>query len=69
MAAILDAQLAGRPFLVGDRFTLADIALGTHVHRWLSLPIERPRMPHLEAWYDGLRMRPGARQVINQTLS
>lgn len=69
MAAILDVHLSDRPFLVGGAFTLADIAVGTHVHRWLNLPIERPRMPHLEAWYDGLRMRPGARQVVAQALT
>jgi glutathione S-transferase len=44
-----------RAFIVGDRLTLADIALGLSVHRWLLLPAEKPEMPVLEAYHERLR--------------
>lgn len=56
---IVDAQLAGRRFLCGEHVTLADIALGCWVHRWFLLPIERPDLPRLAAYYEALKTRPG----------
>ena len=49
---MLDARLANRPFIGGDALTIADIALGNAVHRWFKLPIDRPELPRLRAWYD-----------------
>ncbi len=64
VARILDARLADRPYVAGDAFSVADISVGAHGHRWLNLPIERPALPHLQAWYERLRSRPGAQQVL-----
>ena len=44
--------------------TLADIALGCWVHRWFALPIERPDLPNLTAYYETLKTRPGFAQHI-----
>jgi glutathione S-transferase len=68
-AAVLDAQLARRRFLIGDTFTTADIVVGCAAHRWLHLPLERVRRPHLERWYAELKSRPGSRQVTSQALA
>ena len=68
-AAALDAQLATRRFLTGERFTAADIVVGTAVHRWLHLPLERAPRPNLERYYLELKSRPGSRQVTSQALS
>ena len=56
--ALLDRQLAGRDWVAGPDFTLADIPLGPHAHRWFSFDIARPDTPHLRAWYDRLLARP-----------
>ena len=64
IAVILDGAVAGKPYLAGDTFSVADIALGAHAHRWLNLPIDRPALPALEAWYGRIRPRPGARQAL-----
>lgn len=56
---IVDAQVTGQRFLCGDHVTLADIALGCWVHRWHVLPIERPDLPNLAAYYAALKTRPG----------
>lgn len=56
---ILDTALAGRPYVGGAEFSLADIPLGVHAHRWISFQgIEKPPQPHLRAWYDRLCARP-----------
>ena len=62
--ARVDAQLADRPFVVGDALSLADITIGTHLYRWFELEIERPGLPRLEAWYGRLRDRPAYREHV-----
>lgn len=60
--AILDAQLArAGAYVTGDTFTLADIVLGLSVNRWWLTPIDRPRLPAVEAYYERLSQRPGYR--------
>jgi glutathione S-transferase len=66
LSAILDAHLATRRYLAGDDFTVADLVNGCAAHRWLHLPLERQRRPHLERWYAELAARPGSRQVTTQ---
>jgi glutathione S-transferase len=56
---IVDAKVAGQRFLCGDHVTLADISMGCWVHRWFSLPIERPDPPNLARYYEALKTRPG----------
>jgi glutathione S-transferase len=56
--AMAEVRLAGQPWLCDADMTLADIALGIYVHRWFVLPVARPEMPGLRAWYDRLLARP-----------
>jgi glutathione S-transferase len=60
----LDSQLAARPYIAGDAFSLADIAAGMTLYRWYEMPIERPALPRLEAWYARLRERPAYRKAV-----
>jgi glutathione S-transferase len=62
--SMLDAELARHAYVAGDDFTLADIPLGVHVHRWFFFPIQKPDLPHLRAWYERLLERPVYRQHI-----
>lgn len=55
---ILDGHLAGRPYIVGDDFTMADLGVGILMYRYFSLDIARPRLPNVEAWYQRLKARP-----------
>jgi glutathione S-transferase len=60
--AMLDAQLQHTgAFATGPQFTLADVVLGLSVHRWHSIPMERPRLPAVAAYYERLTERPGFR--------
>jgi glutathione S-transferase len=65
----LDMHLAHREFMVGHRFTVADIPLACEVHRWFGLPQPRQSRPHLERWYDGLRARQASKGVLDLALS
>jgi glutathione S-transferase len=65
---LLEPHLAAHPYIVGEHLTLADIAWGVHVHRWFAMPIDRPEMPHLRAWYDRLLQSPIYREHIARPL-
>ena len=55
---LLDRHLAEHAYIAGPDFTLADVAIGVHVHRWFSFEIERTPHKSLRRWYDGLLTRP-----------
>lgn len=61
---LLDGVLAGKPYLMGDRFSLADIPAGSMLYRYYDLDIERPKAPNVEAWYARLQERPAYRDTI-----
>jgi glutathione S-transferase len=60
----LDRLLEGRPFLLGDALTLADIAAGTSLYRYFELEIERPALPQVERWYRTLQQRAAYREHV-----
>jgi glutathione S-transferase len=63
--ALLDAQLQSTgAFAAGARFTLADVVLGVSTHRWLATPMARPALPHVAAYHERLRKRPGFQQHV-----
>jgi glutathione S-transferase len=61
---MLDAQLQKTPYLAGQSFTLGDIPAGVFAWRWFELPIERPALPALEAWYKKLQARPAYKKIV-----
>ena len=61
---ILDANLAERDYLAGDRLSYADIAAGVSLYRWFSMEIDRPAMPGVENWYRRLQDRPAFRNTV-----
>jgi glutathione S-transferase len=57
-------MLADRLFLCGDTLSLADIPAGTSLFRYFGLDIERPSLPHVQAWYDRLQERQAYREHV-----
>ncbi|MEM7097226.1 MAG: glutathione S-transferase family protein [Pseudomonadota bacterium] len=53
----LDKQLQGKTFICGDHLTMADIVIGAVGFRYMTLPIERAKLPAMEAWYERLTQR------------
>ena len=69
LLATLNAQLGRHAFVAGDRFTMADMALGCEAHRWFGLPQPRESWPNVESWYQGLRARQASAGVLDMALS
>jgi glutathione S-transferase len=55
---IVDDQLEKANYLAGNDFTIGDIPLGVWAYRWYNLPVQRPELKHLSAWYESLCQRP-----------
>jgi glutathione S-transferase len=55
---LLDAHLSGRQFVVGDRFSIADIALTESFGLCEEAGISRADLPHLNAWHARIAKRP-----------
>jgi glutathione S-transferase len=67
---IVDRQLAGRRFIEGDDFTLADIALGAYARRWLGVEgVDKPHLAQLARWFAGFAARPGFQRFIAPPMS
>jgi glutathione S-transferase len=58
----LDAELASREFIAGDRYTIADITaqVGIDFGRVTDIRIQ-PEQKNLQRWYDAVSSRPSAK--------
>jgi glutathione S-transferase len=60
----LDKQLAGRQYLMGDRFTIADAYLFT-VLRWAQrIELDLGKWPNLKAYVDRVAARPKVQEAM-----
>jgi glutathione S-transferase len=66
---LLDHEIANRAYIAGDDLTIADIAFGNSVWRWLAFPFQRPKLPNVDAWQARIAERPGYRIHIAQPVS
>lgn len=68
-ADVLERCLQGRKYVAGDAFTMGDIPIGCELQRWMRCPIERPKLPNVEAWFERLRERQPFRRIVDIPLS
>ena len=68
-ADVLEKSLEGKSYVGGAQFTMGDIPIGCEVQRWMRVPIERPRLPNVEAWFERLRKRPAFVKIVDIPLS
>ncbi|MFP3514664.1 glutathione S-transferase [Pseudomonas sp. SIMBA_077] len=66
---IVNQALSEKPYLSGDEIGMGDIPLGSFIYAWFEMPIERPSMPHLQAWYERLKLRPAYRNAVMTALT
>lgn len=61
---LLDKHLAGKPFLLGDKLSVADIYLFV-VANWARFQdIDMAQWPNLKAYLAGIRERPGVQKAM-----
>lgn len=61
---LLDTWMADRDYLTGSELSLGDIAVGSTLYRFFSMPIDRPALPNVKRWYDRLCERPAYRTHV-----
>ena len=69
LLSIVDQALSEKPYLSGDEIGMGDIPLGSFIYAWFEMPIERPHMRHLSAWYERLKLRPAYRNAVMTALT
>ncbi|MEY4550402.1 MAG: hypothetical protein RL685_6597 [Pseudomonadota bacterium] len=69
LLALLNEHLSRSEFLLGERFSMADIPVGCELHRWLGLPLEPLVLPHLQRYYAALAERSAVRGVFDLKLA
>lgn len=62
---VLDTRLEGREFIAADAFTIADMACFPWIQTWKAQEIPLAEFPHLKAWYERLKLRPGLRRGMD----
>jgi glutathione S-transferase len=58
VTGVVEGHLQGRDWLVGDRFTVADICLYGYVHSAGDAGIDLGAFPAISAWLERVRERP-----------
>jgi glutathione S-transferase len=66
---MIDHQLIGRAYMMGDHLTMADIPIACEVHRWWGLPQPRPAWVNIERWYAQMLAHPASRGVLDLPLA
>ncbi|HEY4366510.1 MAG TPA: glutathione binding-like protein [Steroidobacteraceae bacterium] len=60
---VLDRQLQGRQFIVGDQYTIADIASYPWIVSWQKQQQNLDDFPNLHRWFDAIRERPATQRA------
>ncbi len=55
---VMEKHLTGRLFFVGDRYSIADIALYAYTHVAHEGDFDLTRYPHIRAWLERVRSQP-----------
>jgi glutathione S-transferase len=68
----MERALASSEWLVGERFSMADVALAPYVNRLAALSLERlwrnGRLPRVERWFERVSARPTFRPAFVEWL-
>ena len=61
---VMDKQLATHPFIAGESYTIADIAIFPWDRSWQNQGIDWTDYPNLKKWFDGIAARPAVQRGV-----
>ncbi|HJS04533.1 MAG TPA: glutathione binding-like protein [Variovorax sp.] len=61
---VIDRQLASHPFIAGDSYSIADIAIFPWLRNWEGQGIVLADFPHLKKWFEGIAARPAVQRGV-----
>lgn len=64
LAAVLEKQLDGQPFVCGENYSIADIAIYPWVRGWKWSKVNISDRPNINAWLDRIRARPAVERGL-----
>ncbi len=64
LVSVLDQKLGNNPWVCGDTFTIADIALYPWIRGWKWSKVNITTKPRVMEWVDRVRARPGVERGI-----
>ena len=64
LLAVLDQRLEGRNWIMGDNYTIADIAIFPWLRSWKNQGIDWADYPHLKGWFDEIAARPAVKRGV-----
>ncbi len=65
LVSVLDKKLSDNPFVCGQTFTIADIALYPWIRGWKWSKVNITKWPRVVDWVDRVRSRPGVERGIS----
>lgn len=67
LLGVLDKRLAGRAFIVGDEYTIADMACYPWIDPYKSAPMDLEPYPEIRRWREAIAARPATRRAYAWT--
>ena len=67
LLGVLDKRLAGRTFLIGDDYTIADMACYPWIDPYRTAPIDLEPYPEVRRWCEAIRARPATARAYALT--
>ncbi|MDM0035329.1 glutathione binding-like protein [Variovorax sp. J22P271] len=61
---VIDKQLSSHPFIAGESYSIADIAIFPWLRSWENQGIVLADYPHLKKWFDGIAARPAVQRGV-----
>lgn len=63
LLGVLDGRLAGRAFIAGDDYTIADMAIHPWINAYDSAPIDMEPFPEVRRWQAAIAERPATQRA------
>ncbi len=60
----LNLYLKNQDFLVGSKFSMGDISIGSIMYRYFEMDIDRPELRFVNKWYQRLIDRPAYQKNV-----